>query len=115
MALRDRAVSCVSQSRPYWAPVVPATMLPEGSQARHILRQLLEHVLPGAVHPSRSRHLFAAELQHDVLRILRCFHWSRQFALASSQIQRKKGSILCVVLNEKGFIFLSHLRKSSFH
>ena len=50
-------------------------MLPEGSQARCV-RLHLVHMLPGAVHASESRHLFAAELQHDVLQILLRFHWS---------------------------------------
>ena len=61
--------------------------LPEGSQVPCVLRQLLVHKLPGAVHPSRSLHLFVVELQHDVLQVLRRFHWSRQFAQEPTRFQ----------------------------
>ena len=70
MASQDHATSCASRSLPCWVHAVLVAMLPEGSQVRCVLHQLLVHKLPGAVHPSRSLHLFVVELQHGVLQVL---------------------------------------------
>ena len=84
---QDHATGCASRSLPCWVRAVLVAMLPEGSQVRCVLHQLLVHKLPGAVHPSRSLHLFVVELQHGVLQVLRRFHWSRQIAQEPTRFQ----------------------------
>ena len=44
VASQDHATDCVSRSRPCWVHVVLATMQPEGSQVRCVLRPLLVQI-----------------------------------------------------------------------